>query len=156
MAQLRYSLKTKQKTLNTKPRGTWTVFRCSEPLPWVCTPGFVPLWAISSSPAHLSSVPVSGISQFQVGKTILTGLGKRKKFLLMEIPSTLNQYFIHVWEIPLRAVSILICFSISCFNSETKCVTRQEGLGPIPDQWNQRGIANSPKLLFLPDSMQNF
>lgn len=90
-----------KKTLNTKPRGTWTVFRCSEPLPWVCTPGFVPLWAISSSPSHLSSAPVSGISQFQVGKTILTGLGKWKKFLVMEIPSTLNQYFIHVWEIPL-------------------------------------------------------
>ena len=57
--------------------------------------------AISSSPPQFSSAPVSRISQFQVGKTILTGLGKWKKFLAMEIPSTLKQYFIHVWETPL-------------------------------------------------------
>lgn len=58
----------------------------------------------------------------------------KKTFLVMEIPSTVNQYCLRVWKYHFVDVSVLICFSVSCFNSETECVTHQAGLGPTPDQ----------------------
>lgn len=42
-----------------------------------------------------------GYHSSRLEKTILMELGKWKKFLVMEIPSNLNQPLIHVWKIPL-------------------------------------------------------
>lgn len=66
-----------------------------------------------------------------------------KKFLVMEIPAISNWYFIHVWERLLVAVSIFICFGISCFNSETKCITNKENLGLIPELYAERDPPNN-------------
>jgi hypothetical protein len=36
------------------------------------------------------------------------------------------------------AVSTFICFGISCFYSETECITNKENLGIIPDLYAKR------------------
>lgn len=140
-------LKTHTHTHNIKPHGTLALTRCTGHLPWVWNRSFIPSLGISLSPAHLSSVPVSGIWPFQMRKTVLTELGKWKKFLVMEIPTILNWYFIHVWKRLLVAVSISICFGISCFNSETKCITNKENLGLIPELYAKRDAPNNQMTL---------
>lgn len=132
--QLRYSLKAKQKHSEHQPPGTWAIFRCNAPFPWVWASGFMPSRGISLSPAHLSSVPVSGIAQSQIGKNSSYGVREMKKVFGDGNPLHFTNILFMFGKYHLVAVSIFICFTISCFNSEIKCVTHQEGLGLIPDQ----------------------